>query len=43
MTTTAPISSDLDVPSAAPDRRIGVMLPRDLPAAEVLPFARRAD
>lgn len=27
----------------SPDRRVGVMLPRDLPAAEVLPFARRAD
>ena len=26
-----------------PDAAVGVLLPRDLPAAEVLPYARRAE
>lgn len=48
MTSDAPASTVSDStpsspPAARATRRVGVMLPRDLPAAEVLPFARRAD
>ncbi|WP_241681160.1 LLM class flavin-dependent oxidoreductase [Pseudactinotalea terrae] len=43
MTTTAHTSADPDAPSAPTGRRIGVMLPRDLPSHEVLDFARQAD
>ena len=43
MATTAHISTDPDAPSAPTGRRIGVMLPRDLPPHEVLQFARQAD
>ncbi|WP_308199879.1 LLM class flavin-dependent oxidoreductase [Actinotalea sp. K2] len=37
------MTSDAPASTTPATRRVGVMLPRDLPAAEVLPFARRAD
>src|SRR3954463_4052976 len=39
----APGTNLLMTPPHLPRGRIGVMLPRDLPAAHVLPYARRAE
>ncbi|WP_245885396.1 LLM class flavin-dependent oxidoreductase [Kineococcus rhizosphaerae] len=40
---TGPETEPVDHPTSSGGSGVGVVLPRDLPAADVLPFARRAD